>query len=218
MKRRASSFARSRTSPTSRESRSVSAATMSSEMVARLRVLDEPLPERGDVAANRGQRRAQLVRHRHQEVPLELLGLAQPSRHLPEALREVADLASARHRGHLDLVVAARDLVGNAREVEHRPCQPPREISRQAQRDDEAAEERERQPPEQRHDARRELVLRLRDDECAPGRRAPPLPRFSGWATASHVLSESGALSSNCSVRPPATAPKSIAFFGSRRS
>ena len=55
---------------------------------ARLFVLDEPLAQRGDVAADRGQRRAQLVRHGHQEVPLELLGLAQPPRHLAEAVRE----------------------------------------------------------------------------------------------------------------------------------
>ena len=75
--------------------------------VARVGVLDQPLAERGDVASNRRQRRAQLVRHRHEEVPLELLGLAEPSRHVPEALRQVADLASTRHRGHLDGVVAA---------------------------------------------------------------------------------------------------------------
>ena len=66
---------------------------------ARLRVLDQPFPQRIDVAADRRQRRPQLVRDRHQEVPLLLLGLGEPRRHLAEAVREVADLAAARHLG-----------------------------------------------------------------------------------------------------------------------
>ena len=175
VKRRASSFARSSTSPTSRESRSVSSATMSSETVARLLVLDEPLAQRRDMAADRGQRRAQLVRDRHEEVALELLRLAEPARHLAEAVGEQADLVAARNDGNRDVVVALRDLVGDARELEHRAGQAAREVRREDQRDDEPAEQREREPLEQRHDARRELVLRLRDDERADEDRVAAL-------------------------------------------
>ena len=67
-------------------------------LLGRLRVGDDALAQRGDVAANRGQRRPQLVRDGHQEVALELLGLGEPRRHLPEALGEVADLTAAAHR------------------------------------------------------------------------------------------------------------------------
>ena len=91
----ASSFARSSTSPTSRSSRSASAATISSDASCELRVLDDALAQRGDVAADRGQRRAQLVRDGHQEVALELLRLGEPRGHLAEPLGEVADLAAA---------------------------------------------------------------------------------------------------------------------------
>ena len=44
---------------------------------AQRRVVDDSLAERLDVPADRGQRRAQLVRDGHQEVALELLGLGQ---------------------------------------------------------------------------------------------------------------------------------------------
>ena len=79
----ASSFARSSTSPTSRSSRIVSPRDDVERRIRALRVVDEPVADRVDVAPDRGQRRAQLVRDRHQEVPLALLGLARaapPSR------------------------------------------------------------------------------------------------------------------------------------------
>ena len=106
----ASSFARSSTSPTSRSSRSASAAITVERGRPHLVVGDDALAQRLDVAADRGQRRAQLVRDRHQEVALELLGLAEPRGHLAEPLGEQADLAGAAAR-HLDVVVAVRDLV-----------------------------------------------------------------------------------------------------------
>ena len=98
-------------SPTSRSSRLASASTIASERSCASGSSTSPSRERGDVAADRGQRRAQLVRDRHQEVPLARLRLHQPLRHLPEAVGEMADLArgAARHR---DVVVAAGDLVG----------------------------------------------------------------------------------------------------------
>ena len=49
--------------------------------------VDRPLAQRRDVAADRGQRRPQLVRDGHQEVPLQLLRLGEPGRHLAEAAR-----------------------------------------------------------------------------------------------------------------------------------
>ena len=105
VKRCASSFARSSTSPTSRSSRSASAAITVERGRPQLVVRDDALAQRADVAADRGQRRAQLVRDRHQEVALELLGLAEPRGHLAEAVGELADLAGAAAR-HLDVVVA----------------------------------------------------------------------------------------------------------------
>ena len=70
VKRCVSSFARSRMSPTSRSSRCASASTVSSEPAAELGIVDDAFEQRRDVPANRGQRRAQLVRDRHQEVAL----------------------------------------------------------------------------------------------------------------------------------------------------
>ena len=42
-----------------------------------VRILDEPLRERGDVAADGGERRPELVRDGHEEVPFARLGLHQ---------------------------------------------------------------------------------------------------------------------------------------------
>ena len=72
-----------------------SAAITSSESFAGLRILGEPFAERLDVAADRRQRRPQLVRDRHQEVPLELLRLGQPLGHLRGTIGEVGDLVRA---------------------------------------------------------------------------------------------------------------------------
>ena len=75
-------------------------------LLGRFGVGDDALPQRGHVAADRGQRRAQLVGDGHQEVALELLGLREPGRHLAEPVGQMADLAAARHVGHLDVVVS----------------------------------------------------------------------------------------------------------------
>ena len=52
---------------------------------ARVLVLDHALEQCLDVAANRRQRRPQLMRDRHQEVPLERLGFLELRGHLAEA-------------------------------------------------------------------------------------------------------------------------------------
>ena len=54
---------------------------------------DDALAQSGEVAADLGQRRAQLVSHRHQEVPFLVLGLGEPAGHLAEALCQMPDLA-----------------------------------------------------------------------------------------------------------------------------
>ena len=107
------------------------------------------------------------MRDGHEEVALELLGLAQAPRHLAEALGEVPDLRPARDVRHVDVVLPLRDLVRDARELEHRPRQATRQIRGEQHRDDEPREQRNREPCEQRQHARRQLVLRLRDDERA---------------------------------------------------
>ena len=66
--------------------------------VDRLRVVDEAVADRVDVPADRGQRRPQLVRDGHQELPLALLGRGEARGHLAEPLREVADLAAVADR------------------------------------------------------------------------------------------------------------------------
>ena len=64
-------------SPTSRSSRCASRSTVSSELHAQLGIVDDALEQRRDVAADRGQRRPQLVRDGHQEVALHLLDLGE---------------------------------------------------------------------------------------------------------------------------------------------
>ena len=194
----ASSFARSSTSPTSRSSRAVSSAITSSDAPRASSSVDEPLAERGDVAADRGQRRAQLVRDRHQEVPLELLGLGELRRHLAEAVGEVADLAAAGHRRDLDVVVALGDLVGGVGEREHRLRDPPRQVPGEPADEHDRDRERHRQPPEQRDEPVVQLRLRRRDDE-----RAEHVRRRSGAARrprCTAVLSPGG-VNSNWTIR-----------------
>ena len=152
---------------TSRPSRSASSATIVERLLRRLGVGDDAFPQRGDVAADRGQRRAQLVGDGHQEVALELLGLREPRGHLAEPVGQVADLATARHVRHLDVVVSLRDAVGGVRQRQHRPRDPAGEVEGERADDDEADEERDRQPREQRQPGLAQLGLRLRDDQIA---------------------------------------------------
>ena len=76
-------------------------------------VTHEPLAQRLDVTADRGQRGAQLVRDRHEEVPLALLGLGEARGHLPQPVGEVPDLAASRHARDLDVAPAVGDVVGD---------------------------------------------------------------------------------------------------------
>ena len=119
------------------------------------------------MAADRGQRRAQLVRDRHQEVALLLLRLGEPRGHLAEALGEVADLAAPRHVGHRDVVLALRDPVGRRREREHRLGDPARQVPGERAGDEQPDAERDEQELEQGEPAVRQLGLLLGDDQRA---------------------------------------------------
>ena len=79
--------------------------------VGQLGIGDDAFAQGGDMAANRGRGRAQLVRDGHEEVALALLRLRETGRHLAKALREMTDLVVRRHVGHLDVVVPRGDLV-----------------------------------------------------------------------------------------------------------
>ena len=129
-------------------------------------------------------------------------------RHLAEAVGEMADLGAARDVGHLDVVVAERDLVRDARELEHRAREPPREVRREEERDDQAAEQRQPEPREQRHDAR------LRAGPSASRRRArrrSSRRRVQRLRDREPRLASSPAdLNSNCSVCPRSTGLKSL--------
>ena len=100
------------------------------------------------MAADRRQRRAQLVRDRHQEVALELLRLLEPRSHLPEALRELADLTARIDLGNF--VQAAGDVVGRLRELLDGLGDATGEVPRQRPGDDDPEEAGEREPLDQR--------------------------------------------------------------------
>ena len=171
-------------SPTSRSSRCASSSTVSSDACRSSRILDDALEQRRDVAADRRQRCAQLVRDRHQEVALHLLDLGEPLRHLAEPLAAVAELARRVLR-HRDGVVAARDLVGRVGELQHRPHDAAREVARRAApATSEAEQAGEREPLEQRVDAVAHVGLRRRDDDRADRVVSARFVRKIGLATA----------------------------------
>ncbi len=111
--------------------------------VAQLGILDDALEQRRDVAADRGQRRAQLVRDAHQEVALDRSASASRLAISPNRSARCASSPGA-FVGTLDGVVARRDLVGSLRELEHRPDDPPREVDAEAAGHKEAEQRRER--------------------------------------------------------------------------
>ena len=93
------SFARSSTSPTRRSRRIVSRGNDVERLALELRIVEETVAQGVDVPLDRRQRRAELVRDRHQELPLALLGRREACRHVVESPREVADLVPAPARG-----------------------------------------------------------------------------------------------------------------------
>jgi hypothetical protein len=105
----------------------------------------------------------------HEEVALPPLGLGEFLRHLAEAVGQVADLVSGSRLRELGVVVARRNLIGGARESQHRLRQPPRQVPDEAGCDAEPREESQPHPPGQREPARAELGPRLGHDESAEG-------------------------------------------------
>ena len=153
-------------SPTSRSSRVASASTVSSDSCSSSGSSTTPSRSADDVAPDRGQRRAQLVRDRHQEVALHHLDLGEPPRHLAEALAQVAELAR-RILGHRDGVVPLGDLVGGGRELQHRPHDAPREVPGKEPGGEQAEQAGDREPLDQVADALADVGLRRRDDDRA---------------------------------------------------
>ncbi len=115
--------------------------------------------------SNRRQRGTQLVRHGHQEVPLQLVRLRQLAGHLAEAVREVGDLVARANLRNRDVVLSRCDLVGCTRESEDRARHAARQVEEQQPRDDEPAEAGEAHPPDEDEPAIAQLRLRLRHDE-----------------------------------------------------
>ncbi len=173
--------------------------------VARVGIRGEPLPQRVDVAADRRQRRPQLMRHGHQEVPLPLVRLREPPGHLAEALREVTDLVAGADRLDLDVVAPARDPVCGTRQREQRLRDAPREVQKEQSGDEQAAEEGEPDPPDQDRPALPQLRARLGDDE-GPERLPEQLDRLRDREVRA-VLARRNELDRGASARAGARAP-----------
>ena len=117
------------------------------------------------MAANCCQRRAQLVRDGHQEVPLELLRLREPGRHLPERVGQVGDLVAPGHVRNGYVVIALRDLIGRLGQTANGPRDPSREVPGKRCRDEQADEQGDRHALEQPGDLVAQLSLRRRHHE-----------------------------------------------------
>ena len=89
-----------------------------------VRLPDDAFADGLDVPADRGQRRAELVRHGHEERALELLRLRELVDHPAEALAQERDLVSPSSLRDLDVVTAGGDVLGRAREHADRLGQP----------------------------------------------------------------------------------------------
>ena len=148
VKRCASSFARSSMSPTSRSSRSASAAITSSECVARAR---DPRrrPRAAPPRARGSPSAASAARARPSSGSSARAPRSRASRAAisPNRSARCADLVAARHARGPRRRTALRDLVGRPREREHRLRDPPRQVpARAAPATTSAAQEREREP------------------------------------------------------------------------
>ena len=117
MKRCASSFARSRTSPTSRSSRSASAAITSSDALAQLRVLDDALAQRLDVA--RGSRSAASAARARRS--------SGSCARAPRPRRAASVISRKRSARCADLVRPPGRRAARRRSGPRRPRRPPRE-------------------------------------------------------------------------------------------
>ena len=103
----------------------------------------------------------------HQEAPLALRSLRETLGHLAEPVGEMGDLVPRPNPWQLDVVAPLRHLVRGCRECEHRLREPSREVPEESGSDDQAAEERKPDTPDEHQPPVAELCLRLRDDERA---------------------------------------------------
>ena len=126
------------------------------------------------MALDRRERRAELVRDRHQELALALLGRREPRGHLVEPLGEVRELrAPAAHRD-LDGIVPGRDLVRGTGERLDGLADASREPEPEQPREKAADRDRGPEPQHERRPLVADDVLGLRDDD-RPDRRAVSL-------------------------------------------
>ena len=137
-----------------------------------LRVVDQPVAERVDVALDRGEGRPELVRDRHQELALALLRRREAGGHLVEAVGKVRDLVAAAPHRDLNGVVSLRDLIRRLRERLHGPADPPREPRSEEPREEAPDGEGGGEPRDERQPLVANDVLGLRDDDRADCRPA----------------------------------------------
>ena len=152
--------------------------------------VNAPSPSALGVAADRGQRRLQLVADREQEVPLALARDGELLRHLVERLRERGELGRAL-LGQRRRRLAGGERVARDRDAPHRPHDRARD------------QERERPPrarrpraPRASRSPRNGCQRRPRSPAAAGARRAP------GSSGTSRCTSCPGTSSCRCSTGP----------------
>ena len=105
--------------------------------------------------------------HRHEERPLQTLGLGELRHHPAEPLGEQRDLVAAATLRYVDVVAAGGDVLRRTREPEHRLGQPAGQPPEEHSGERDAGREREREATEEDEPLLAQLGDRLRDDEPA---------------------------------------------------
>ena len=141
--------------------------------------VDDVVGQRLHVAADGGQRRAQLVRDAHQEQPLVLLRLPQPVDHVAERPVHDADLVRPR-AVELDVVAPAADRAGRDHQPAQRPRDVPAQVEREQHRDDDGDGEGRGDAPEEVGAGARQVLDRRRQRERADGAEVLRAARLVG--------------------------------------
>ena len=136
----------------------------------RLARVDRAVLDRLGVAADRGERRLQLVADREEEVPLRLLRALQLVDERVERDGERRDLGGAFDRNRLGMR-AARERARRRRDPVDRPRDPARDEERGQRGEQPAGARRDEEPPDVRRQQRRGGALRPEQDEVARVRR-----------------------------------------------
>ena len=129
------------------------------------------VPEHLEVGAQRGERRAQLVRGVGHEPALRALGRLERLEHRVERAREPRQLVVAGVLDPAREVARARDVLGGVGQLGHGPDRRARGQPREHQRGGDPGSTITREPEPERAERRVDLVERPRDLERA--RRRP---------------------------------------------